>query len=90
MRSPCRFGSPWELERCPRLHRTGDISADDKETADKRRVGAAAQRCRLLASPLEAEGRAGWSLSSLLSMKQQNHHTAVIQLDNMHSKINVS
>lgn len=41
------------------LHRTsGDISADDEEAADRRRAGAAAQRCRLLASPLEA-GQAG-------------------------------
>lgn len=37
----------------------------DEETAGKQRAGAAAQWCRLLASPLEAEGRAGWSLSTL-------------------------
>lgn len=48
VRLPCRFGSPWEPERCPRLHRTdGDISADDEEAADKQRVVPGAQRCRL-------------------------------------------
>lgn len=63
----------------PGLHRT---NGDDEEAADKRRAGAAAQRCRLLASPLEAEGREGWSLRTLLL----HFKTVVILRDNMPPK----
>lgn len=72
-----REGGGWSFS--PRLHRT---NGDDEEAADKRRAGAAAQRCRLLASPLEAEGREGWSLRTLfLHIK-----TVVILRNNMPSK----